>query len=238
MHFSASSAVGLGLMAAHATALVLPDPRELIASVVTVFSTVPPVTVTVTTTVTGLPLTISANSTASTKSTVTGTSLGTPSAVLPTPTTPPTSGLTADQQKALDLHNSYRADVGNGPLAWDEDLVKSAQAWANNLAQTGSFYHDPNPGGQGENLYVVTGSTGNNLFNANAVQNWLDEKSKYNNQPITDKGSPNYHDYGHYTQAIWKGTYQIGIATASSGSSTYVVARYFPAGNYLGQMPY
>ncbi|KAK2027953.1 PR-1-like protein [Colletotrichum zoysiae] len=237
MHFSTTSAVGLGLMAAHATALV-PGLRDVVGTVVTIVSTVPPVTVTVTTTVTGLPLTISANSTAPANSTVAVTSLRTPSTVLPTPTTPPTSGLTADQQKALDLHNSCRAEVGNGPVAWDEELVKSAQAWANNLAKTGSFYHDPNPGGQGENLYMVTGSTSNELFYSSAVQSWLDEKPKYNNQPITDKGSPNYHDYGHYTQAIWKGTYKVGIATASSGSTTVVVARYFPPGNYIGQMPW
>ncbi|KAK2040934.1 PR-1-like protein [Colletotrichum somersetense] len=238
MHFSTSSAVGLGLVAAHATALMVPGPRDFAGPVVTVVSTAPPVTVTVTTTVTSLPLTISANSTAPANSTVPVTSLPTPSTVLPTPTTPPTSGLTADQQKALDLHNSYRAEVGNGPLTWDEELVNSAQAWANNLAEKNSFYHDPSPGGQGENLYMVTGSTSNELVDASAVQSWLDEKSKYNNQPITDKGSPNFQNYGHYTQAIWKGTYKLGIATASSGSTTYVVARYSPPGNYIGQMPW
>jgi len=146
--------------------------------------------------------------------------------------------LTADQQKALDLHNIYRAQVGNGDLTWDDGLAQSAQKWANYLAASSLFQHDPNTGGQGENLAYFQGVTGSQY--ANAVQLWLDEKNLYDGKPITDKaGVPNYHTYGHYTQCIWKSTNKVGMAMANGpDNKVYVVARYLPPGNYIGQMPY
>jgi len=44
---------------------------------------------------------------------------------------------------------------------------------------------------------------------------------------------------GHYTQMVWKDTKEVGIASAfSKNGKVYVVARYYPAGNYLGEYPY
>ncbi|KDN62445.1 putative SCP-like extracellular protein [Colletotrichum sublineola] len=242
MHFSAVSAVGLGLLAAHATAIALPDvplvnsvPSSLrvdYLATVTIVTTALPVTVTVTATVTA-----SANSTVSTNSTISIKTSAIPSTALPTSTTPSTPGLTADQQRALDLHNIARAEVGNGNLVWDAELAKSAQKWANYLTTKRALEHDSNTGGQGENLASMSG--GPSTYYAYAVELWLKEKALYDNKPITDKGSPNYHDYGHYTQCIWKGTQRVGLALAVDENGTvFVVARYFPAGNYIGQMPF
>ncbi|GJD03479.1 SCP-like extracellular protein [Colletotrichum higginsianum] len=147
-----------------------------------------------------------------------------------TPTTPSTAGLTADQQRALDLHNTYRAEVGSPPLTWDAGLAESAQAWANHLTTVGSLVHDTNTGGQGENLALQSGGT--NTYYANGVQRWLNEKSLYDGQPIRREGTPNYQNYGHYTQAVWKSTTKVGLALAVDAKGTaYVVARYSPAGN-------
>lgn len=41
---------------------------------------------------------------------------------------------------------------------------------------------------------------------------------------------------GHFTQIVWKDSKEFGIAKAlGSDGSTYVVANYEPAGNYIGQ---
>ncbi|OLN97963.1 Ectin [Colletotrichum chlorophyti] len=138
-------------------------------------------------------------------------------------------GLTPDQQNALDLHNAARAAVGSPPLTWDKDLTASAQVWANHLTTVGGLQHDPNPGNQGENLAARWG--GDNVFYASGVQLWLNEKPLYDNQPIRVDGSPNYRDYGHYTQAVWNTTTKVGMAIATSNGATYLVARYSPPGN-------
>jgi len=40
---------------------------------------------------------------------------------------------------------------------------------------------------------------------------------------------------GAFTQVIWKGTNQFGIAKATGGKGTFVVAFYVPPGNVVGQ---
>ncbi|KAF6803380.1 scp-like extracellular, partial [Colletotrichum musicola] len=69
---------------------------------------------------------------------------------------------------------------------------------------------------------------------------WLNEITLYDGQPIPEsspKGT--FEDYGHYTQAVWRETEEVGMAIANSGDGrTYVVARYSPAGNVYGQTPY
>jgi hypothetical protein len=38
---------------------------------------------------------------------------------------------------------------------------------------------------------------------------------------------------------VWNDTKRLGIASAVSKNGTvYIVARYYPAGNYLGEYPY
>ncbi|KAF8888246.1 CAP domain-containing protein [Infundibulicybe gibba] len=49
---------------------------------------------------------------------------------------------------------------------------------------------------------------------------------------------------GHFTQVVWKGTTQVACAVANCGAGTifsqasgYVVCRYSPPGNVIGQFP-
>ncbi|OHF03953.1 hypothetical protein CORC01_00815 [Colletotrichum orchidophilum] len=220
MHFSASVTFTLGLLASQAAALNIVKVAFRGGAVGT--PTFTSTTVRPTTTLVKL---------------TSATSSSTSSAATASPTASSNSTLTADLQRALDLHNIYRAAVGNANLTWDADLAKSAQAWANHLTTVGSLVHDSNPGGQGENLASQSGGT--TTYFTNGVQLWLNEKPLYDGKPIRTTGSPNYLNYGHYTQCIWKGTQKVGLALATdSKGTTFVVGRYLPPGNYVGQMPY
>jgi len=146
------------------------------------------------------------------------------------------------QNTILDIHNRERAAVGVRPLTWSNDLAASAQNWANyivslNLGPQGFPPDAPwdQRSGQGENL--AWGTRG--AFPVSAlVESWANEKSNYvPGTPIEQTlGAPNI--YGHYTQMVWSTTTQIGCALGSDANQDYLVCRYSPTGNYIGQVPY
>ncbi|CAH0003448.1 unnamed protein product [Clonostachys byssicola] len=149
-----------------------------------------------------------------------------------TPSKPLTGSLSDDQQKALDAHNAARAAVGNSPLTWDDSLSSDAQSWANTIATLASLTHSSGSG-QGENLYM---QSDNGSPFTNAINSFLAEKSLYSGQVI-DGG--NFGAFGHYTQAVWKSTTKVGMAVAKAADGTnWVVVRYSPPGNFIGQTPY
>jgi len=47
----------------------------------------------------------------------------------------------------LDIHNRERSAVSVSPLVWSDSLAAGAKTWAEHLATTGEFNHDPNGGG-------------------------------------------------------------------------------------------
>ncbi|KPM45259.1 hypothetical protein AK830_g1268 [Neonectria ditissima] len=142
------------------------------------------------------------------------------------------SSLTTDQQAALDAHNAARSAVGNPDLVWDATLASGAQEWATHLVSLGTLEHS-GADGLGENLYMQYGT---DSPYANAVAAFVEEKSSYNGETISES---NYMTFGHYTQVIWKSTTKVGMAIASgTNGKTYVVARYSPPGNYIGEKPY
>ncbi|KAH6897396.1 SCP-like extracellular protein [Thelonectria olida] len=141
------------------------------------------------------------------------------------------SSLTTDQQNALDAHNAARAEVGTADLTWDDSLASDAQEWATHLASLGSLTHSTVEG-QGENLYMQSGTDAPYL---NAVNAFVSEKSSYNGEAISET---NYQSFGHYTQVVWKSTTKVGMAIASGNAGTFVVARYSPPGNYIGETAY
>ncbi|KAH8898077.1 PR-1-like protein [Thozetella sp. PMI_491] len=135
-----------------------------------------------------------------------------------------------DINNSLAAHNAARAAVGEKALVWDTTLQAKAQAWADTLATTGALQH----GSAGENLYWGSAATDHDLLLA--TQSWVNEKKNYHGEAIPDG---DFNNYGHYSQVVWSNTQRVGMgATRDSKGGVYVVARYDPVGNYVGQKPY
>ncbi|KDR75538.1 hypothetical protein GALMADRAFT_248009 [Galerina marginata CBS 339.88] len=134
--------------------------------------------------------------------------------------------------QVVSVHNSYRARYGAGPLAWSASLYPDTLVWA----QECQFQHSNSAGNYGENLYFTTGNT-DTL--ASGVKAWMDEAPNYNyNNPDFSAAT------GHFTQVVWKGTTQVACAVGDCAAGTvapmagkFLVCRYSPPGNYLGQFP-
>ncbi|KAI2464284.1 glycoside hydrolase family 128 protein [Annulohypoxylon bovei var. microspora] len=145
------------------------------------------------------------------------------------------AALGGDQQKALDIHNNKRKAKGLKPLAWDNQLAKNAEDYAKHLAAIGKLEHssgDQRPN-QGENL---AWSSSSNTPLAMGAKMWIDEEKNYHGEPI---GQGNFGSYGHYTQCMWKSTTKLGMGSAKDAKGgVYVVGRYSPPGNIVGQKPY
>ncbi len=141
------------------------------------------------------------------------------------------------ERKILDVHNKERSAVGIAPLTWSNSLADGAQTWANHLATTGQFVHDPVHTGSsctgacyGEN---IAGFINDVSEPRGGQSHWVNEKSQY-------QGGPSFYAVGHYTQMVWAKTKQVGCATAPPSVHAYsiLVCRYDPPGNYANELPY
>lgn len=134
--------------------------------------------------------------------------------------------LTAQESAWLEQHNLQRAQHCAAPLKWDRNLASAAQVWAERRV----FEHTQNSG-MGENLYAAAGMAGD------ALQAWYQEVQGY------DFTAPGFSaSTGHFTQLVWRGTQRLGCAAARCpnlfrglGEAVFVVCRYAPAGNVLGE---
>jgi uncharacterized protein YkwD len=133
-------------------------------------------------------------------------------------------------------HNDARSALGLPPLRWNAALAADARLYADELARTGRFEHSPQPRGdppQGENLW--TGTRGAYSY-AEMVGHWVAERRFYQPRPVPDSsGSGRFGDVAHFTQIVWRGTQEVGCAEAGSRTDDYVVCRYLPAGNVVGE---
>lgn len=137
----------------------------------------------------------------------------------------------------LTVHNQERAAVGVPPLVWSDELAAGAQTWAEHLATTGEFAHDPNsPNNVGESIAGFNPSNGVSAP-GEGQSLWVDEKKNWHGGVLTPE---NWYPTGHYTQMVWKDTKQVGCATASGNGHPFsiLVCRYNPGGNFMGQAPY
>ncbi len=140
--------------------------------------------------------------------------------------------------RLLEAHNIARKAVGAAPLIWSDALAKDARGWAQKLAQTGQFEHAPQPkgaGAQGENLWMGTVFA---YSPEDMIGAWTAEKQYYRRGPFPKVSTTGaWSDVGHYTQMIWHSTTHVGCAIARSEGDEYLVCRYSPPGNWIGQDP-
>jgi len=129
-------------------------------------------------------------------------------------------------EQALKAHNEYRAKHGVSPLKLNKEMCKVAQAWANHQAKQQAMSHSTS--GYGENCFWASYDVTDGKV---PVEHWYTEIKDFNWSKVDhQKGT------GHFTQVVWKDSKEFAIAKAlCKDGSSYVVANYEPAGNYMGQ---
>lgn len=139
------------------------------------------------------------------------------------------------QGRLLALHNRERAMVGVPPLAWDARLAADAAGYGPSLAARGRLAHSSQQTrpGQGENLWMGTrGAYGLEEM----AGGWAAEKRLFRPDIFPDvSASGNWSDVGHYTQMVWRGTTRVGCAIHRASAWDYLICRYAPSGNVVGQ---
>lgn len=137
----------------------------------------------------------------------------------------------------LDRHAAVRRAVGLAPLGWSDALAADAARYAQVLAAANRFEHAHQSGEpEGENLWMGTRDA---YEYREMVGGWSDEARVYRAGTFPNVSSTgNFGDVGHYTQLVWRGTTHVGCATASNRDNDYLVCRYYPAGNVMGDRAY
>jgi uncharacterized protein YkwD len=173
--------------------------------------------------------------------------------LVPSSTAEDLGGLENWEQCILDRHNKWRADYSLNRkfkplLTYDRTLAGHAQLWADHLARTGEWGHNPNrtvsgfTGQVGENIseagWMGSSRTKRQLLEA-AVDKWGNENRFYD---FVNHVSKTGADVGHFTQLIWRSTQKVGCGFAlvqRKGGWTYcyIVGVYHPTGNVTGQYP-
>ncbi|KAL5012974.1 hypothetical protein ScPMuIL_011525 [Solemya velum] len=153
-------------------------------------------------------------------------------------------GFTDDERIAiLNKHNDYRSipqATHMYALTWNDALEEQAQKYAeecqwghSNVMDVGGFHN------VGENLYASAGMT-----DVKGTERWYDTEVDYyfpnNDTCLAGK------ECGHYTQLMWKDTYNVGcgisfcptLGGTNANDMWYYVCNYGPAGNYVGDVPF
>jgi len=136
-------------------------------------------------------------------------------------------------------HNQARANHGADPLVWNATVSDTAAITAN----TCEFSHYiPDGVGQGQNLFTTSGL----VFNVTAgiTEEWykgeFEAMLSHFGAPILNDDV--FHNVGHLTQVLWKGTTSVGCTSVDCGDAMtiggqpsdlnkYTVCNYYPAGN-------
>ncbi|XP_073257922.1 Golgi-associated plant pathogenesis-related protein 1-like [Porites lutea] len=147
-------------------------------------------------------------------------------------TMPPTPPPQVDATDCLKAHNNRRALHGTPALVWNNSLTQHAQEWAEYLLSNGSLVHASGID-EGENLAWGYGPTFRTCVQA--MEGWYDDE-----EPQYDYDNPGFSKAtGHFTQVVWQSTKSVGVALTTKktnyGYETFIVARYYPAGNVRGQ---
>ena len=135
------------------------------------------------------------------------------------------------QQEGLIMHNKYREAHHAPEIKLNKELCEIAQKYAEHLVEINTMVHSHarfKGTSMGENLYYCSGFQPDGGM---PVTSWYDEIKDYDFKNGKSKGGV----IGHFTQVVWKGSQYVGMGIASKGSNYFVVANYFPAGNWDGE---
>jgi len=147
------------------------------------------------------------------------------------------SGKAPDKQFTKDCLGALNAcrSIHNVPsLSYNRNIEGVAQDWADHLARTNGFSHNPkatyNGQSLGENIASRWSSNREDYPGPQPVEQWYKEIERYDFKTYSGPKT------GHFTQVVWKGSKEVGIGRAQSSDGTWiVVANFFPAGNFVGQ---
>ena len=143
--------------------------------------------------------------------------------------------LTNLQARLLSLHNRERTAVGVPPLAWDPMLADAAAGYGPQLARRGRLAHSApaTRPGQGENLWMGTRGA---YQLEEMIGSWTEEKSLLRPGVFPEvSSSGHWSDVAHYTQMVWRTTTRVGCALHRSRRWDFLICRYAPPGNVVGQ---
>ena len=139
------------------------------------------------------------------------------------------------EARLLAIHNRERAATGARPLVWDARLASAASSYGPALERLGRLAHAPanQREGQGENLWMGTRDA---YELEEMAESWAAEKSLFRPGffPAVSRSGA-WSDVAHYTQMIWKGTTRVGCAIRKGRKWDFLICRYSPQGNVVGQ---
>ncbi|KMZ73295.1 Cysteine-rich secretory protein [Zostera marina] len=149
----------------------------------------------------------------------------------PSPLPPPPEDDPLEIQNYLDSHNTARAEVGVGPMEWNNAVYTYAQGYANQRKSDCLLQHSETS--YGENLFW---GMGKEFTAVDAVKAWVDEKQWYHYE---DNSCDSGKMCGHYTQVVWSNSVELGCARVQCANGAYfITCNYNPPGNYVNQKPY
>uniref|UniRef100_A0A0E0AFG2 SCP domain-containing protein n=1 Tax=Oryza glumipatula TaxID=40148 RepID=A0A0E0AFG2_9ORYZ len=147
-------------------------------------------------------------------------------------------------QDFVDLHNAVRAEVGVGPVTWDDTVAAYAESYAAQRqgdCKLVSSSSNETTATYGENLYVVDGNNTSSSSSpaAAAVGGWAAEEEWYDHDTNSCSAPADYR-CGDYTQLVWSNTTAIGCAevVCDGDAGIFVICNYYPPGNVPDQSPY
>lgn len=136
------------------------------------------------------------------------------------------------KQATLDAHNVRRALHGSPDLTWSDECYIEAKKQADACQAKSSLFHGHLEGPSGRHGQNAYWSSRPGSDPEACTKAWYDELI----DPGYDFSDPGFKGgTGHFTQVVWKGTTQVGMAASEDGC--FVVANYLPPGNFSGRFP-
>ena len=113
------------------------------------------------------------------------------------------------------------------PLKWSEEQAEGAKRWAEHLASINSLESFDGKD-VGENIMSLQGKQ---LSGSETADLWYKEAVDFNFEDPAFNAK-----CGRFSQVVWASSREFGVARCLAEDGTeYIVARYKPAGNILGE---